>query len=310
MWSAVVRDPDRGLGRLLAERFYMEDWETSAPGPSPRRAFHRVRISLGGRGDLGLFVVNRQFLQPVQDKSLWDNQEGSGGFEFYFGVLFLEEELVFDRRWRFLDSRRWGWSGGVPENSWRDEQERLVAERQRLGFYPLKLTPSYGEVRVQNDEVVDILDGKGRRTFALDRSVPSWEALEILFGLAADVVKGAKVTCQSMATGERFTYAIRGADPEARDSRGKPTNEIWVWPEVRDISEYAYSFKPPSGEVQQSNNVVLCTLKRTTREVYEGAVGKFLSDFRITALTDKEGKPVDLPLGLKNLTHTTPTATK
>jgi len=302
MWAAVLRDHDRGLKCLLVHRFYLEDWYTAAPGPSSRRAFHRISVSMDRRGAQQVFAVNTQLVQPVQDESLWPEWKGPVPFPFYFGVYFVEEEMLFDTHWRFLGSRQWQWSAEVPDESQGQnykEIESLLAEKRRRGFYPVKITPSYAELRVDGDEVARIVDGKTEHRFPLDRTVPSWEALRLLFGVAGDVVKRARVTCQRMTTGERMTYTVTEREQETRETRGKSLREIQVYPTVKDTGAYGYLFDPPSGGMEEHNAVVICRFERTKREVFERALRKFLAEFRITSLTDKNGKAVDLPIGIR-----------
>jgi len=306
MWAAVPRDHNRGLKCLLVHRFFMEDWYTGAPGPDTRRAFHRISVSRDKRGAQHVFAVTTQLLRPVQDESLWPDDKGHVLWPFYFGVYFVEEEMLFDTHWRFLGSRRWEWSAGVPDASqWpvpgREAGGRLLAEKRRRGFYPVKITPSYAELRVDGDEVVRLVDGEVESRFRLDRTVPSWEALRLLFGVAGDVVKGAKVTCQRMATGERMTYVVTERDAQARGDSWQGRKRTHVLPEIDKPALYGYLFAPPGGEMEEHNAVVRCGFERTTRKVFDQAVRKFLTEFRITSLTDREGKPVDLPIGIETV---------
>jgi len=278
MWAGIQADPQR-MKLLFSDRYYVKDFSSGAP-PLPYRAYLRIRVAWRGEGKDRVLVVSRQRVHPLQKDGDW--------VDWYHGVEFSEEELVFDENWRFRSEKRWVW--GVPSMSGPEEKppEKLV-----YGVYPSR--PGHMEIRREGDKVSVVQENKVVKTWPAVEDVPSWEAGEVLLPVAADLVKGAAIYC-SYGGGRG---AGRKAEPDYRLVAGSidgPNGEPVPVGEVKDGGRY---FIPRRAEFGSSGNQCTTQYTRTSADVYRKAFHELLKDFRIESLTDKKGRPVELPLGLQ-----------
>ena len=281
MWDAVQKNAQRKK-LLFSDRYYTEDFYSGAP-PLPWRAYLRRRVSLIQSGRHGRIVVNRQYLMPIQ--------EAHPG---YYGVEFREEELIFDTRWRLRRWRLWHWGRPAPRDLREPKVPGTLSYGGRAGG------EGYREVRVEGGKAISSGAGERRREYPVDQAVPFQEAVELLLSVAADAAKGARLVCRLCPAGRTETYEVGRFEDFFGPPDGGPVDDIVVKKSLNDTIAYD-RYRPWQDERSSSYNQCSLRYKPTTRAAYQQALRKFLKRFRITTLADRGGKPVRLPLGLKDL---------
>jgi len=274
MWKAIRAD-DKRISALRAGQYYVESFASGAP-PLPYRAYHRVKVTLRGAPDEQLIVVNRQGFRPFQDTYVPD----------YHGAEFYEEELIFDATWRFKSKRRWVW--GTPSEPSVPTPAKLV-----YGIHPGQAGELF--TRMEKDQLaVQYQDGKRKASVAYTQAYPSCEVFQVLLPVGADLISGDTIRWGYLSGGVDDAYRVtRGS----MDGPGGTPKRIFrlVGPEGLSFRYYS----PLTGEYGSSHNQCSIDYKASTEATYQRALRKFLEDFKVDELTDKQGKAVDLPLGLE-----------
>ena len=283
MWAAVRNDPER-LARFLSERYYVEHTD-SGSAPLPSRSYHRVRVALGTRDRQPVIVVNSQQVLPFQHELNKDSP-------YYHGAILEEEELVFDRRWRLLKRSRWSWGVSPAAGAATKPPDTL----QYGGVYGSGA--GHLETRIEGRTAIVLDDGKVTRKVPFRGALPSYEAVELLLGAAAEAVKGATIQCQFVPSDRTDTYTVSDGDPRIGRPKGSSTPIIAVEKARFGVTE---RIDPWRDERCSSHGQSSVALKPATADEYRRALRAFVRDFRIRTLVDREGKPVDLPMGLKDL---------
>jgi len=282
MWAAIRDDAGR-RARFLSERYYVE-YSDSGSSPLPKRVHRRVRVALGTRGRQAIIVVNSQQVLPF-------DHEFSKQAPHYHGATLEEQELVFDRRWRFLKRTTWVW--GTPPMT---DPAAKPPDSVLYGIYPS--SPGRHEVRIEGRKVIILEDGKVTRTMPFGGGFPSYDAVGLLLGAAVDAVKGATIQCQISTSNRADIYTVSDGEVPIDGPGGTALTTI----QVKEAgSRVMQSIAPWRDERVSSHGQSSVSLKPATAADYRRALATFVRDFKIRTLVDRDGKPVDLPMGLKDL---------
>jgi len=286
MYAAVQGDPNRSE-QLFSERYYTEDFSSGAP-PLPYRAYRRIRVSYRTEERERLIVVTRQQGLPFQEDSEFRN---------YHSPCFVEEELVFDEGWGFRRAREWRWTA-PPEAS------EAGLTTLTYGWWASRSSSGDREARAEGKSIHIYEGGKEIRTFPLDESRPPAEAVLILFVVAADLVRGARIESQDCWKGTRNTFAVddRAAAAGPSDTTLLPPARVAVKETGGDWSSHNYishDFTPSTQKYGYSHSQCGWDFSPTTRAAYRRCLAKFLKDFGIEELRDDHDVVIDLPLGLE-----------
>ena len=282
MWAAIRNDRER-RSRFLSERYYVGHTD-SGSAPLPSRAYHRVRVALGTRDRQPVIVVNTQQVLPFQHEL---NKQAP----YYHGAILEEQELLFDRRWRLLKRSDWSW-GVSPAN----DPAAKPADRLRYGMYGSGA--GHFETRIEGRKAIVLEDGKVTRKVPFRGDLPSYEAIELLLGTAADAVKGATIQCQFVPCDRSDTYTVSEGEVQIDGPGGSPVATIAVKKARFGETEY---IAPWRDERASSHGQSGTSLKPATAADYRRALATFVRDFKIRTLVDRDGNPVHLPMGLKGL---------
>lgn len=281
MWAAVQKDPER-MKLLFSDRYYTEHFSSGAP-PLPYLAYRRIRVSYSGEGRKQAIVVSLQRVLPRQDT---ENDQARDG---YHGVQFSEDEFVFDTSWRFKSGRHWIW--GVPGG-----RKRLKSPVNLL--YGLYDRPRCWAARVKNRRVVvSYADGEKKVSSAYANEFPFVDLYPLLLPLAADKIAGKTIHWAGLR-GERDAYQVKEGTIDGPG--GKPRRALELI-DVRTGWRAGHYFCPPAGEYGHSANQCWTAYRLSTKDVYLTALRGFVKEFRFSKPKDRKGKPVDLPLGLKEI---------
>ena len=103
-------------------------------------------------------------------------------------------------------------------------------------------------------------------------------------------------------TVEENTYKVAGEDdPIYHSYSDEDVAVIDVGTSKQLQCQWCYFFNPLTGEYRYGGNQSGWTFKPCARRVYRQALRRFVDDLNMDRLTDRQGKLVDLPLGLKDL---------
>ena len=282
MWATIRNDPKR-CSRFLSDRYYVAHTD-SGSAPLPSRAHHRVRVALRRRGLQAVIVVHSQRVLPFQ-------HDLNPPAPHYHGASLKEEELVFDRRWRLLNRSRWSWGVPPPRGAAAKPPGEACYGVYRSGAGRL-------ETRIEGRKAIVLEDDKVTRTVPFRGELPSYEAVELLLGAAADAVKGATIQCQFVPSDRTDTYTVSDGEVQIDGPGGSPVATIAVKKARFGETEY---IAPWRDERASSHGQSGTSLKPATAADYRRALATFVRDFKIRTLVDRDGKPVALPLGLEGL---------
>jgi len=282
LWAVVKDDPQR-MKLLFSERWYVENFG-SGTCPLPYRAYVRVKVTSRAEGDRRMIVVNRQRFNPDQ--------------EDYHGRTFEEEELVFDPGWRLQRSDCWRWGsmdvGASPERR---------REPLRYGIQPG--APGHRRLVIEQGAGTIFEDGKPVKTVqqAPAGDSPPLEAVKLLLQVGVDLAGGKTIPyCDGDLAGRPTGQFVVRKDDSGFYAR-EFTSDTEVQEDMlgRHATGITYAFKPAKAEYAWGGNQCGTDWTRTDRTQYTAALRQFLKDCGLSGLADSQGKPVDLPVGLKDL---------
>lgn len=265
MWDTVRNDPKR-MQLLFGEHFHVENFG-SGTCPLPYTAHHRLKVAWKEEGERRLIVVNRQAVLPLQNTSVPD----------YHVPSFDEEELIFDDSWRLLSSRTWTWGG---------QEEKAVGGP---GFYGRwKTGYRHCAYRREEGKFVCVEGPQKGTSWTLDDSLPPTQAAELLFRVGVDFAKGNVIATRRIPAAGAQEEVFTLAEPEWGEKKLRV--EIGDW-----------DYLPSKGEYGWGANQCGAEFKTCSQEDFRKALSKFMTDLRIDNLADKDGRPVEPPLGLEIL---------
>jgi hypothetical protein len=139
---------------------------------------------------------------------------------------------------------------------------------------------------------------------AADETLPHTEAVMLLLAVGAGLVRGTQVECGAgYQGGGRSLFEIK-------EPLGKIGRPIAGSTAVVDVLEHEngepeisraqkWYFHPAGKGWARSGDQCTTHMETATKELYQQELRKFLKELRINKLADRQGKPVELPLGLK-----------
>ena len=141
---------------------------------------------------------------------------------------------------------------------------------------------------------VQYQDGKRKASVAYTQAYPSCEVFQVLLPVGADLISGDTIRWSYLSGGVDDAYRVTKGSIDDPDGTRKRVFRL-VGPKGLSFGYYS----PSAGEYGSSHNQCTIDYRTSTKATYQRALRKFLEDFKVDELTDKQGKAVDLPLGLE-----------
>lgn len=263
MWETVRSDPKR-MQLLFGEHFHVENF-SSGTCPQPYTAHHRLKVAWREEVGRRMVVVNRQAVLSLQNQD--ENMVPD-----YHAPTFEEEELIFDEHWRLVSIRTWTWGG--------------QDEPGTSGFY-CRYRTGYGHCAYCREGTKFICSAgpETGKSWALDDSLPSTRAAELLFRVGADFAIGKLMATRPIPTAS------------AQEVTFTPAESRWGEKNLRvEVGDRYYV--PSKGEYGWGANQCGAEFKTASRDAFRKALRKFITESKTETLADKDGRVVDPPLGL------------
>jgi hypothetical protein len=286
---------------LLSERFYVEEFGTGAP-PLPYRAYLRMSMKREATDGEDRFIVKSQSFLPFQAEE-WGRD--------YHSPILVEERAEFDTSWRFRRMTHWTWVALPSKDENRSYTNTLsyggATGGQKLFWGGANRWPGRRRVRLAAGQCIVQDNGAERVLFSPEGGRLPLEAMLFLLPVAADLMTGAKVECQCMLTGGRYSLVIEpvlrsdGTGAESMDVVFKDEDRLHVRPSHDPylyLGKRARYYAPSASQFEYEASQLGWWFRQTTEDEYFKALAGFLRDFGIKRLTDSQGHVVDLPLGL------------
>ena len=307
-WTSITTDEKRSR-EFFAPRYYTEDFRSGAP-PLPYRAYYRIVTGRRkNRAEVELVLREQRFL-PLQ------KHEGYGHpMADYHGVHLEESESVYDSNLRFRVARFWHWGCssapngevcerlqyGVTANGAgyaevvRSQDGKVDCAADGWGGYTLSL----GSVPGESDQKELDADGMWRASVTIQRDLPDCRVVKVLLSVHPEAVRDLTITCTELA-GEVYSYISTSYPPpdwgDLRD--GQEDKTIYYGITTRD---HTWSWLFRENAYGRSGNQSSWDWRRVDEATYKAQLGRFLRDWGVEELQDRNGKKVALPIGIGDI---------
>jgi len=280
MWSAIQHDPKRAK-LFFCERFYREDYPSGQRPPYV--AFARVFIKQQTQEDKKVLVVHEQSFLPLQEQwTDYDYYKDAGD------TRFKESVSVFDPDWRFLSWEEWTWQIA------RDDNTKLPFARHS--------SARSGDGRLT---IVDAPLATGGELSHIDlpANLPFDPAVFHLLRIAGDAVTGRSILSLTIPHGRLGVFDI-SAEPGKAGWSDQPAISVSEsalprrWLGVSVPAALNLTVIPSTSEYTTSYSQHYSEFTVTSKKTYMEQLRKFMRSFSIDTFSDRDGKPVPLPLGV------------
>jgi len=306
IWTSIKADEEKSK-QFFAPRYYMEVFESGAP-PLPYRAYYKIVVERRKNSPDAELVVKEQGFLPVQDYDGYSYEVVD-----YHGVHLEETESTYALDWSLKQARFFRWGCPSSLNTAKPSQKlRYGTTENGAGYAEITRSPGgrlhyaadgwggggwLGSIRGEGDYKELGPDGLWRSSTATSRDLPDWRVLKVLLSSLPEAARGINITCMNPENGQECSYAFLPFDPNRGDLRTREGSDAALKTSLMIGSPHGWHY---FGKDIFACEAGQCTWiwRRIDAATYKAELKRFLQDHDVKSLQDRNGKVVELPIGI------------